>query len=235
MALKALIKEIAILRSLVYGFLFWYRGNERKDGGKGNRILAEGAQLERCQIQFRGSNNTLVFQPGCSVKDCKIEVIGDHHHLLIEEAAILTQSLIWFEDHHCKISIGKGTTMQRYGHIAVTEPYRKIEIGPCCMFSFNVDIRNGDSHTIFEIETGKRINWAKDIRIGEHVWLGAFAQVMGGAQIEKNSIIGLRSVVTGPIPENSIAVGSPARVAKSGFSWDSVRWQEGDPRETNLT
>jgi acetyltransferase-like isoleucine patch superfamily enzyme len=52
---------------------------------------------------------------------------------------------------------------------------------------------------------------------------------MGGADIGENSIIGLRALVNGKIPANVIAVGSPARVAKTGFSWDSVRWKDGDP------
>ena len=192
----------------------------------------EGAQIERCKIRMNGSGNRLYFAPGASVKDCLIEIQGDNHELWIESYVVLTQSTLWFEDHHCKISIGENSTMQRYGHIAVTEPFRKIEIGKNCMFSFNVDIRNGDSHTLFEIENQKRINWAKDIKIGNHVWLGAHCQILGGADVGDNTTIGIRSLVNGKIAANSIAVGSPARVAKSGFNWDSVRWKENDPRES---
>jgi acetyltransferase-like isoleucine patch superfamily enzyme len=226
---KNWLKSAAWIRKPVYGFLFWFRGNEKCEKGSRNRIEAEGASVERCHFDIHGSDNQLIFRPGCSVKDCRITVYGDHHRLIIEEGAVLTQSILWFEDHHTRITIGANTTMQRYGHIAVTEPYRKIEIGPDCMFSFNVDIRNGDSHTIFEQASGQRVNWAKNIKIGNHVWLGAHAQVMGGADIGENSIIGLRALVNGKIPANVIAVGSPARVAKTGFSWDSVRWKDGDP------
>lgn len=199
------------------------------DTGKGNSLIAEGAQLERCRIRISGSGNQLFFSPGASVKDCEIEILGDDHILVIGENVILTQSVLWFEDHHCEINIGKGTTMQRNGHIAVTEPFRKINIGENCMFSFNVDIRNGDSHSIFSQESGKRINWAKNVEIGNHVWLGAHTQIIGGTQIGQNSIIGIRSLVNGAISENSIAVGIPAKVVKTGFTWDSKRLLEGDP------
>jgi acetyltransferase-like isoleucine patch superfamily enzyme len=97
------------------------------------------------------------------------------------------------------------------------------------MFSFNVDIRNGDSHSIFSQESGKRINWAKNVEIGNHVWLGAHTQIIGGTKIGQNSIIGIRSLVNGAISENSIAVGIPAKVVKTGFTWDSKRLLEGDP------
>lgn len=229
MALKALLKSIPILRRLSYQWLFWSRENNLHNFGKGNRVKADAARLERCTIRIKGSNNQLVFEPGCSVQDCEIEVIGDNHILHIGENVVLTQSLLWFEDHHCQIKIGAGTTMQRFGHIAVTEPYRKIEVGKNCMFSFSVDIRNGDSHTIFDTETGKRVNWAKNIRIADHVWLGAHTQVLGGAEIGENSIIGIRAMVNGKIGSNSIAVGSPARAIKSGYNWDSRRWYDGDP------
>jgi len=226
---KKLIKRIPFIRKFSYRFLFWYRGNEKDETGSHNEIHMEGAQLERCNIRFSGNGNKLFFAAGSSVKDCLIEVRGNNHQLIIEEGVVLTRSTLWFEDHNCLIHIGQHTTMQRNGHIAVTEPNRKIEIGPRCMFSFNVDIRNGDSHTLFEIESGRRKNWAKNVLIHAHVWLGAHTQIIGGAEIGENTTIGIRSLVNGKIPANCIAVGTPARAAKTGFNWDSVRWTEGDP------
>jgi acetyltransferase-like isoleucine patch superfamily enzyme len=231
--LKDIVKNSVWLRKLSYKFLFWLRGNELKSAGSRNVIEIEGAQVERCLFKIHGSGNKIKIQPGASVKDCQIEIYGDNHKLLIETNVVLTQSIIWFEDHNCLISIGEGTTMQRNGHIAVTEPFRKIEIGKRCMFSFNVDIRNGDSHTLFDIESKKRSNWAKDIVIENRVWLGAHSQILGGAFIKEGSTIGIRSLVNGEIPENCIAVGSPAKPVKSGFNWDSKRWLEGDPRIKN--
>jgi len=227
--LKTLIKRIPLLRKLIYQSLLWFRENTVGINGAGNKIIADGAQLERCRININGSGNSLHFAPGCSVKDCQIEIIGDNHILVVKENVVLTQSILWFEDHNCTISIGAGTTMQRNGHIAVTEPFRKIMIGNDCMFSFSVDIRNGDSHTIYNKADNTRVNWAKDIQIGNHVWLGAYSQVIGGADIGQDSIIGIRSLVNKKIPNSSIAVGIPARAVKSGFSWDSVRWKNGDP------
>ncbi len=218
-----------LLGGFFRSLLLWLRGNEISDSGNNNRISADSALLERCRIQLRGNGNELVFLPGASVKDCLIEVLGDNHRLLIGENVVLTQSILWFEDRDCVISIGKGTTMQRNGHIAVTEPGRKIEIGENCMFSFDVDIRNGDSHSILDASTGKRVNWAKNIRIGEHVWLGAYTQVLGGADIKKNAIIGIRSLVKGEIPAGVIAAGIPAKAIRDGFTWDSRRMLDGDP------
>lgn len=55
---------------------------------------------------------------------------------------------------------------------------------------------------------------AKTIYIGENVWIGANATILGGVTIGKNSVIGAGSVVTKDIPENVVAVGNPCRVLR---------------------
>jgi len=52
-----------------------------------------------------------------------------------------------------------------------------------------------------------------DIVIGENVWIGARAVILGGARIGDNSIIGAAAVIDFEVPPNSIAAGNPARVA----------------------
>jgi len=48
--------------------------------------------------------------------------------------------------------------------------------------------------------------------INDDVWIGANCNILSGANIGKGSIISAGSVVSGEIPEFSIAVGNPARV-----------------------
>ena len=50
------------------------------------------------------------------------------------------------------------------------------------------------------------------VTIGNHVFIGAESVVLPGVTIGNNVIIGANSTVTHDIPENSVAVGSPARV-----------------------
>jgi UDP-3-O-[3-hydroxymyristoyl] glucosamine N-acyltransferase len=52
-------------------------------------------------------------------------------------------------------------------------------------------------------------------RIGKCVWLGAGVHVLKGVSIGDGAIVGAGSIVTKDIPENTIAVGSPARVIRS--------------------
>jgi acetyltransferase-like isoleucine patch superfamily enzyme len=53
---------------------------------------------------------------------------------------------------------------------------------------------------------------ASPVRIGRGTWLGDRVSVLRGATIGSFCTIGANSVVTGEIPDGSVAVGAPARV-----------------------
>lgn len=51
----------------------------------------------------------------------------------------------------------------------------------------------------------------------KNVWIGSNSTILPGVTVGDNAVIGAGSVVTKDIPENMIAVGSPARVIRSIF------------------
>ena len=55
---------------------------------------------------------------------------------------------------------------------------------------------------------------ALPITIGDNCWFGANVTVMPGVKIGSGCVIGAGSVVTKDIPDNSLAIGVPARVIK---------------------
>ena len=62
--------------------------------------------------------------------------------------------------------------------------------------------------------------------IGDGSWLGFGTVVLPGARIGKHVTIGANSVVTGEIPDYSVAVGVPAKVVRrhiDGQGWIRVR------------
>ena len=116
------------------------------------------------------------------------------------------------------IQIGQGTTMVNANFVADAAD---ITLGSDCMLSFGIVLRNTDAHSIFDIESGDRINQPQRILIESHVWLGQEVMIGKGSRIGRGSIIGARSYVTkGDIPANSLAVGTPAKVLRTGVIWD---------------
>ncbi len=65
----------------------------------------------------------------------------------------------------------------------------------------------------------------RTVRIGDGSWLGFGTVVLPGARIGNHVTIGANSVVTGEIPDNCVAVGSPAKVIRrfvEGEGWVRV-------------
>ncbi|MCX8228287.1 MAG: acyltransferase, partial [Sulfitobacter sp.] len=98
-----------------------------------------------------------------------------------------------------------------------------ITLGDDCMLSGDITMDVSDMHSILDVESGIRINPPRDILIGDHVWLAQGVRIMKGSQIGQDCIIGSRALVCSSIPANSLAVGTPARVVRSGVTWDRRR------------
>lgn len=62
---------------------------------------------------------------------------------------------------------------------------------------------------------GPGVNMASGVQVGEDTFLGAGTKVIPDIAIGKNVTVGAGSVVVEDIPDNSIAVGAPARVIKT--------------------
>ena len=63
-------------------------------------------------------------------------------------------------------------------------------------------------------------NKPRDIRLGEHVWIGQNATILKGVSIGNNSIVAFGTVVTKDVPANAIVAGVPSKVVKTGITWD---------------
>jgi len=195
------------------------RGNHYHIKGTKNKVLTKHTTLKACTFEIIGNNNTITFGEGSVAKHTRFSIHGTGCQIEIGANCYLGENTcLHIEDSDSYITIGSKTTVGE-ALLAVTEPRSKIEIGSECMIAHNIEIRTGDSHSILDLETDKRINYAKDIWIGNHVWVGAYAKILKGVCIQKDSIIGLGAIVTKNIPANSIAAGNPAKVIKKGITW----------------
>jgi len=70
----------------------------------------------------------------------------------------------------------------------------------------------GNNH---DLENLKQNGNKDPLEIGEHVWIGARAIILGGCKrIGDGAVIGAGAVVTHDVPDNAIVGGNPARVIK---------------------
>lgn len=95
-----------------------------------------------------------------------------------------------------------------------------VTIGDDCMFSLQIRLQQPDQHMIFDAATRKRINKDKNISIGNHVWMGLGAVLLGGANIPDNCVIGRGSVTSKKFNETScILAGVPAKIVRRNVLW----------------
>lgn len=138
--------------------------------------------------------------------------------IIIGQNVRLKGTTFWIEGDGNTITIGNGTTMENGNQLAACEG-KNIIIGDDCMFSHSICVRTTDSHSIVN-DTGKRINKALDIQIGDHVWIGMQSLILKGAVIPNNCIVGARAVVSkSDFKENCILAGSPAKIIKTEVNW----------------
>jgi serine O-acetyltransferase len=67
--------------------------------------------------------------------------------------------------------------------------------------------------------------------IGDNVYFGAGAKVMGGAKIGNNVVVAANSLVLTDVPDNMTVIGVPARIRLPGgrakrFKWQTVKGQK---------
>jgi len=186
--------------------------------GKDNKLNYKLVLFKNSKIKINGNNNEVYIGKGVKLHNVNIIIKGNNHCLFIGDNCIIKNTEFWFEDSDCKIQIGDGTTIEG-ANIASAETGSVVSIGEDCMFSQGIQISTTDSHSIIDANTNKRLNKAENISIGNHVWIGAFAKIMKGVNIGNNSIIGMGSIVTKAVSDNSIASGTPAKTVKTEVNW----------------
>jgi len=192
----------------------------------GNRIIYSGQLDKNVCVIFKGSNNTLIIDPTARINFLRAGFYCNNSTVLIGNYGSINAEMQIGED--CSISIGNQCYFTAKSYMTVAEG-TNIKIGDACMIASSVIFRTNDSHPIFDVKSGKRVNVSRDIDIGNHVWLGEKVTVQKGAIVGDGSVIGISSIVTSRIPNNCIAVGAPAKVVKRDIAWETPHLVYAEP------
>lgn len=196
--------------------------NSRVVRGKNNRLINEGAYLKGCRIRVHGSGNTVRIGSFCRLYGANITIEGDSNTITLGDYVYANGVDLYMEDNGGTIRVGDHTTFAGAAHLACIEG-RECSVGSRCLFSSDVVIRVGDSHSLLDLQ-GSRINPSADVHIGDHVWVGARAMILKGVNIHRDCVVGTGAVVTKGTPGPNCALGgNPASVVKTDINWENDR------------
>ncbi len=178
------------------GFTLIHRLRNKLRVDTGNMVsIGTGVTMSQCRVLIRGKGNRLIIGNGSTLRATTLEIIGEQ----------------------CTLEIGPNCMIGHHCYLSAKEQGVRLTIGDDCGLSRHIKIMTSDGHPIFS--QGMRINHAKDIVIGNHVWIGDQATILKGVTVGDGSVIGIGSIVTRSIPEAAVAAGNPARVVKEHVTW----------------
>ena len=90
----------------------------------------------------------------------------------------------------------------------------RVIIGNNVLCAPNVQIYTA-SHPLDPVARRSGVESAREIRIGNDVWIGGGAIILPGVSVGDNVVVGAGSVVTKDIPDNVVVGGNPARIIKN--------------------
>lgn len=186
------------------------------------------SRLKSAYLGWLFGARRLYLGPGCRISGSRFMQFGSNLH---------AQGNLWMQAisayNHQKfeprITIGNHVSFSERVHITSIE---KIEIGDRVLIGSGVYIGDhhhgsyrgeGQSHP----GTGpiyRTLGGGGPVSIGDDVWIGDNAVIIGPVSIGRGSIIGANSVVRRDVPEWTIAAGAPARVIKR-FNAASSQWE----------
>lgn len=133
-----------------------------------------------------------------------------------------------FGEKNIQIKIGDRVQVNDHVHIGALN---EVTIGDDVLIASRVFISD-HNHGCYDgtIEASspmqipsKRTLVSRPVKIGNKVWIGEGACILPGVTIGNGVVIGAGAVVTHDLPDNTIAVGVPARTVKY-YNFEQQKW-----------
>ena len=171
----------------------WLFGNSRRVSGRHHAVHVGKSLLTGTRMTIRGTRNSVWIGDGMRLFNASIFIQGDGCSVHLCGPGYFSGTL------RCtgttsSIHIGAGTTAE--GASLNASEGASIQIGNDCALGSGVVLQAGDAHAIVDEQSGERLNPAKSISIGRHVWIAQNAILLKGTVLGDGTIVGAASVVT---------------------------------------
>ena len=192
-----------------------------------------------CKNVHRHNGSKIIPMRGTHIQMAKSAVIDLNANMILNDNLIRgskAECLVLLRDGahltvNGRVQLYYGTTLQVHKNAELTMGEAHFNTGTTVICAYkmtfgqlvttarNVFIFDSDHHPIYNSE-GKRINDAKEVIIGDHVWIGLKSTIMKGTNIESGTVISAHSLVSGNIPGHALVATAPARPVMKDITWE---------------
>lgn len=177
-----------------------------------------GVRRRKCRINIVGNDNIIELDKRVYLDHVSIHINGNCNQICLSKKVLIKDGEFYIEDNENSIIIGEDSALCGKVQLSCIEG-TKIKIGKDCLFSSEIILRTGDSHSVVDME-GNRLNQSKNIILENHVWVGNRVTVLKGVKIPENSVIAAGSVVTKRFEDANVIIGgNPAKIIKRKINW----------------
>jgi len=190
-----------------------------EDIGKLEKNRIEGnPEITNSVISFKGENNVLYCEGNVKLVGANLSFEANNSIVYLSSAQYSQYpfNLIIYNDS--TFFIGRNNNLSSPININIQENQNVI-IGSDCSISSGVNIRTSDIHPIYDNHSKNRINHAKSVFIGDHVWIGHLAYVSKGVKIGSGAIVENYSFLPHDytVRSNTIVMGNPAKTIQENI------------------
>lgn len=181
-----------------------------------NNRISGSPEIKNSTISFKGFNNILYCEGNVKIINAQFSFEGNNSIIYLSSTQYSQYSLNVIIYNDSTLFIGRGNNLSSPININIQENQNVI-IGEECSISSGVNIRTSDIHPIYDNNTKERINHAKSVFIGDHVWVGHLAYISRGVKVGSGAIVENYSFIPHNIriKSNSLVFGNPVRVERT--------------------
>ena len=187
------------------------------------------SDLSKCKISIVGDSNKIIFNGRLNIRGhLSINIRASNNTIIFDKNIFINRNLnisigpagSGCPSYNNSVHIGDNCFFNGDCSLILAENNNAINIGENCLLAPGITFNTSDSHPVFSLKDGTRLNASKSINIGKHVWIGSNVHLLKGSGVGDDSVIGAHSVVTKYFNESNIALGgNPSKVIKRDVDW----------------
>ena len=218
--------------------------HQKKIIGEDNRIELVTGNFRNITFSIYGRENFIHIEDGGCLKNVRFFINGSNNRIFVGKSDNIHRAEFTINGNGCTITLGDNNSFPSGpvafcvsgdgsgikignrnmfawgGHNLTAEDGTILSVGSECVFSNDVYVRTGDSHSIFDMTSGRKLNVAKDVHIGNRVWVAPCVRILKGASVKDDSVVGTNSVVTREFSEGNVVIaGTPAKIVREHIYW----------------